>query len=149
MIYSKQGDNMNKINRNVERLSFDIRRAENLAMQTKQIGDQKVCGWGIHFDLSVSKNSYIIFSDFCDETTLIADKQYTENEKQEVIKLSSNIVLKETDLLDIVFTPPEPTLILVGTNGLSAHSGNISIGSENGSLIKTLTIDEIGNVNVK
>jgi len=42
--YSQQGESINKLNRNIERISFDIRRVENLSMQTKQIDNQKICG---------------------------------------------------------------------------------------------------------
>jgi len=42
--YSQKGEGINKVNRSVERIAFDIRRIANLSMQTRQIGDKKVCG---------------------------------------------------------------------------------------------------------
>jgi prepilin-type N-terminal cleavage/methylation domain-containing protein len=42
--YSQKGEGINRVNRSLERLSFDIRRIANLSMQTRQLGDRKVCG---------------------------------------------------------------------------------------------------------
>jgi len=41
--YTRRSENINKINRAAERISFDIRRVANLSMQTRQIGDRKIC----------------------------------------------------------------------------------------------------------
>ncbi|MFA5230540.1 MAG: prepilin-type N-terminal cleavage/methylation domain-containing protein [Candidatus Paceibacterota bacterium] len=42
--YSQRGEGINKVNRMIERLSFDIRRISNLSTQTQEIGDKKICG---------------------------------------------------------------------------------------------------------
>ncbi len=42
--YSQRGEGINKVNRMIERLTFDIRRVANLSTQTQEIGDKKICG---------------------------------------------------------------------------------------------------------
>lgn len=42
--YSQKGESINKVNRTMERLSFDMRRVSNLSMQTKQFNDKACIG---------------------------------------------------------------------------------------------------------
>jgi len=42
--YSQKGEGINRINRSIERLSFDIRRIASLSTQTRQLEDKKICG---------------------------------------------------------------------------------------------------------
>ncbi|MDD3156472.1 MAG: prepilin-type N-terminal cleavage/methylation domain-containing protein [Candidatus Pacebacteria bacterium] len=42
--YSQKGEGINKVNRSVERIAFDIRSVANSSMQTKQTSDKKICG---------------------------------------------------------------------------------------------------------
>lgn len=42
--YSQRGEGINKVNRAMERLAFDIRRVANLSTQTQEISEKKICG---------------------------------------------------------------------------------------------------------
>jgi len=77
---------------------------------------------------------------------------YDPGEEKETIKLSNGIVIKEVNIQDIVFVPPEPNLFLVALDTAfmsDGDKGNIIVGSETGKLSKTITIDWIGNLNSK
>lgn len=146
--YSQKGEGINKVNRSVERIAFDIRSVANSSMQTKQTSDKKICGWGIFFDESFN-DRYIIFSDFCEGTTVQGDRVYSEDEKQEEIKLSNGVLFKEVDISSIVYLPPEPRVEIYDKFGNRVNEGNISVTTDTGSFVKTLTINQAGTISTK
>jgi type II secretory pathway pseudopilin PulG len=145
--YSQKGESINKVNRAMERLSFDMRRISNLSMQTRQIGEQKICGWGVYFD-SEQDDKYIIFSDFCDPNTARGDKMYSENEIQETMKLNTGIYIKGTNMSYVMYFPPEPRVEIYDIYNNRANEGNVVLSARNGNFSKTLTINQLGRVDV-
>ena len=146
--YSQKGECINKVNRSVERIAFDIRRIANLSMQTRQIGDKKVCGWGIVFDESKT-NQYIIFSDFCEGETIRGDKRFSDDEIFEVVKLSWGVVMKDVDVNMLMYLPPEPRLEIYSEYDNLADNGSISLTTTSGNFVKTLTINQAGRISTK
>lgn len=145
--YSQKGEGVNRINRSVERLSFDIRRIANLSTQTFQLQSKKICGWGIYFDENMA-DRYIIFSDFCENETINGDKIYSENEKYEEIKLSYGTIMKDVNMSMIMYFPPEPRIEIYDLFNNIVSNGSISITSENSNYIKTLNVNEAGTISI-
>ncbi len=143
--YSQKGESVNKVNRAMERLAFDMRRISNLSMQTRQIDDKKICGWGIYFDSKLT-DRYMIFSDFCDPNTTLGDKIFSEEEIQEVIKLNMNVVIKGTDIDLVMFLPPEPRVEIYDLNSNLTNEGKVVLTSQNGTYSKTLNINQLGKI---
>ena len=144
--YSQKGEGINRLNRSVERLSFDIRRVSNLSTQTRQLGDKKVCGWGIYLN---DKNSYIVFSDFCDSSTINGDKVFSENEIYEMVKLDKGVEIKDTNALYLIYLPPEPRLEIYDEFNNKINEGNILIANESNKFSKTLNINQLGVISIK
>ncbi len=143
--YSQKGESINKVNRAMERLAFDMRRISNLSMQTRQIDDKKICGWGIYFDSKLT-DRYMIFSDFCDTNTTLGDKMFSEDEIQEVVKLNMNVVIKGTDMSFVMYLPPEPRVEIYDLNSNLVNEGKVVLSSQNGSYSKTLNINQLGRI---
>ncbi len=146
--YSQKGEGINKVNRSVERIAFDIRRIANLSMQTRQIGDKKVCGWGIVFDESKT-NQYIIFSDFCEGESIRGDKRFSEAEIHEVVKLNWGVVIKEFDINMLMYLPPEPRLEIYDEYDNLANDGLISLTTVAGNFVKSISINQAGMISTK
>lgn len=144
--YTRRSENINKINRASERMSFDIRRVANLSMQTRQIGDQKICGWGIHFNKDI-ENKYFVFSDFCN-ANLQGDNKYQEIEKNEEIKLPVNVFVKKINFSTLVYLPPEPRIYIYDGNQLLSE-GEIVLGAIGSDYERIITINQVGNINIK
>jgi len=145
--YSQKGEGINRINRSIERLSFDIRRIASLSTQTRQLEDKKICGWGIYFNEDI-QDRYIIFSDFCEDETIRGDKTYSEEEKYEEIKLSYGTIMQDVDVSMIMYFPPEPRIEIYDILNNLTSSGNISITTEYGNYVKTISINEAGTISI-
>ncbi len=145
--YTRRSENINKINRASERLAFDIRRVANLSMQTRQIDDKKICGWGIYFDPD-KKDSYIIFSDFCDRH-LKGDSKYQEEEKVEEVRLPINTFVNNVNFSILIYLPPEPRIYLYDVGENLVVNGKISIGAISGNYQRIIEINQVGNINVR
>lgn len=144
--YTRRSENINKINRAAERISFDIRRVANLSMQTRQIGDRKICAWGIFFDQEIP-NQYVVFSDFCD-ANLNGDNKYQESEKYEIVKLPINVLIKSSNIDTLVYLPPEPRIYMFEGDYILNKDAEIVLGEQNGSYQKIININQAGNINI-
>ncbi|MDQ5882865.1 MAG: Prepilin-type N-terminal cleavage/methylation protein [Patescibacteria group bacterium] len=104
--YSRQSESQTNLLRESERLVYKLHEAQNSALQTLQeSGSAKVCGWGIHVDLSESNTSYFLFADAC----VGQPRKYDTNDtKIETINVLRGVEIKSSNVLDIVFEPPEP-----------------------------------------
>lgn len=145
--YSQRGEGVNKVNRMIERLSFDIRRISNLSTQTQEIGDKKICGWGIYFDDQYT-DRYIVFSDFCEEGKIYGNKQFNreQGELYEEIKLTPNVVIQSHNFLSLIYLPPEPRLEIYNEFGDIISNGNITLKFKPGTFTKTLNINQLGMI---
>ncbi len=116
LAYSRKSESVSNLVREGNRIVFEIQEAKNSAMLTLQkdnLGEKRICGWGIHFDQDL-KNSFIVFQDFCiaDTGDLEGSGDYDEEgEMVETIELLKNVEIFETNVSSIVFVPPEPKII--------------------------------------
>ena len=147
VLYTHSGGSIMQANRAIERLSFDIRRVANLSMQTKQIKERAVCGWGLYFDAQ-NPNAYIVFSDFCEDNNY-GDHRFEDQEKQEIITLAKPIEILATNLKCLIYEPPEPTLYLYDVSNIQIKKGEITLGVKGTNNQRILEINEAGNITIK
>jgi len=119
------------LQRSASKLAQDIRRAEEMAMSAKEYnGINPRGGYGMHFDKTSSAKSYILFAD-CDGTNYqydpggnpcngLYEKIETINFEGEVKIFSLRSSGVEVPSLDIVFTPPDPTIRVNKNEGKTA-----------------------------
>ena len=126
LAYSRQSEKVTNLIRDSDKLIFELRRAQNLAMLTLQpttiIGitpATPVCGWGIHFNKGSSSDQlprtaqteYSLFFDLCVTGTSKGNGQYDEGEAFETIKLLKGVEIFKSNVDAVVFVPPEPTIV--------------------------------------
>jgi len=128
------GGHQYSLRRSAGYLSQDLRRAQEMAMSVRGInrGEVPPGGYGVHLD--IGKNQYIIFA----EKNL--NYAYDEGIDQvvSITQLEANIRINKLDIeyprgggfgfpaeLDIVFTPPDPTVRASGELDYSAAVVNL------------------------
>jgi hypothetical protein len=73
---------------------------------------------------------------------------YSENEKQEIMKLNNGVHIKNTDINYVMYLPPEPRVEIYDSYNNIVDTGKIVLTSQNGSYSKTLTINQLGRIDV-
>ena len=109
LAYSRQGESVTNLIRDSDKMVFELRRAQNLAMLTLQQNTSPtnpICRWGIYIDNNnLPQTQYILFSDFCNLGT---QGQYDLGEESEIINLLKGVVINSSKISSITFVPPEP-----------------------------------------
>ncbi|MDD3808230.1 MAG: hypothetical protein PHG49_01565 [Candidatus Pacebacteria bacterium] len=59
------------------------------------------------------------------------------------------MLFKEVDISSIVYLPPEPRIEIYDKFGNRVNEGNISVTTDTGSFVKTLTINQAGTISTK
>lgn len=119
LVYSRQSERATNLIRDSDKLMYELRRAQNLAMLTLQPtattsggSANPICGWGIYFNKSglsqEPQTQYILFSDFCN---IGNPRNYDPGEEFEVVKLLKGVEIFKSNVDAIVFVPPEPTVV--------------------------------------
>jgi len=104
--------------RSSQKLSLDFRRVQNYAISSKVFKTLGIpCGWGIHFN-NIGSNNYIVFADLAANQNC-SDRDFTRaingSEDFEIATLDAGITVNNLSggLSDVVFVPPDPTVIFV------------------------------------
>jgi len=111
LAYSRQSESLTNLIRDSDRMTFELRRAQNLAMLTLQQSSSisPVCGWGIYINKEalpqIPQTQYILFSDFCNTGNR---RQYDSGEEFETVNLLKGVEIIETNIFSVTFVPPEP-----------------------------------------
>lgn len=110
LAYSRQNERVTNLIRDSDKMVYELRRAQNLAMLTLQRASsqpiQSICGWGIYINKdAVPQTQYILFSDFCNSGTT---KQYDLGEEFEIINVLKGVQITDVNISSITFVPPEP-----------------------------------------
>ena len=107
-----------------------ILRSKSLAIQTFN-QSRRPCGYGVHF----IPNGYVLFKDLAEDCSL-SDKRYSgPDEDVENIILNNAVKFLLPPLLDILFIPPDPIVIL--------------IPSQPEAVLTIATLDEASSLKVK
>ena len=130
--------------RSAQNLSLNLRRVENFALSSKTFKTSGVpCGWGIHFSGAGSTN-YIIFADKAINANC-SDRDFTRavdgSEDLENINIDMQITFSSFSggLSDVIFSPPEPTVVFVPNQ----TTATIVLVNKSGTT-KTININKTG-----
>ena len=130
--------------RSAQKLSLDLRRAQNFALSSKTYKTSIVpCGWGVHFN-GLGSTNYIIFADMvaaadCSSRDFIRAADGSEDFETINFDAGININSLSNNLSDIVFSPPDPTVNF--TPGQT--SASIVLVNKN-SATRTININKTG-----
>jgi len=130
--------------RAAQKLSLDLRRAQSFALSSKTFKTSGIpCGWGMHFNGAGSR-SYIIFADKavnvnCSDRDFV--RAFDGSEDFETVNLESEISINglSNNLSDVVFYPPEPSVVFVPDQA----TVNVVLANEGGAT-RTVTINKTG-----
>lgn len=139
----RAGEKEITLQRSIYRLAQNIRRAQELAMSSREFEKKATGGYGLYFNLSPAapdSTHYILFADINN------DKQFGAGDGiVETIELEKGIEitnLSSGQILTIVFSPPDPTVTI---NPLSS-SATITLGAL--SKTRTVTINTTGQIDI-
>lgn len=136
----RAGDQQLALRRSASKLAQDLRRAEELALSSKEFGDEVPAGYGIYFDIS-NPTHYILFAE------LDGEQGYSDDsEKVEEITLEGRVSLDSLSPgspLTIVFSPPNPTTTI------SPDADSVSIVIKVGLEQKTVQVNKVGLIAVE
>ncbi len=124
------------------KLAGDIRRAQNMALGSKEFnGSMPAGGWGVYI---LDSGSYIIFADN-DNDKIYDGTGDCDNECYEKISLANNITFSSTGDR-ITFLPPEP---LTYINGVNSGSVAITLIDADAANTKSILINFLGLIDVE
>lgn len=108
LFYGRGGEKQIILLTEQAKLVNTILRSKSLAVQTFN-QPRRPCGYGVHF----VPNGYVLFKDLAEDCAM-SDKKYSgPDEEVENITLNKVVKFLPPPLLDILFIPPDPTVILI------------------------------------
>ncbi|MDD4332961.1 MAG: type II secretion system protein [Patescibacteria group bacterium] len=140
-----------------QQMASDIRLAENYSLGLVNYGEGNfpIGGWGFYIDKS--NNKYYIFADVDGDKSYTASPSEADKTKsaKEVI-FPANIVVDSiqyganfetsSEVLNITFLPPDPTVYIVGTK---YYNAKIVLKDVRNGLTKEIDINFFGLIEVK
>ena len=135
------------LGRSIYQLAQDLREVQEMAMGAEEVScnGEMTHSFGIHFKLNISSTSYYLFAD-CN-----ADQIYDKDNDKILreVKLEKGVEIYSLSpspvVLNIVFTPPDPTTFINeedwGTDGIITFSFN--------STFKTVEINSAGRIKIE
>ncbi len=120
--------------RSSQKLSLDLRRAQNYALSSKGFKNDVAVpwGWGVHF-FGAGSDSYVIFADRNN------NQIYDFNEDLETVNFEKGVSLYFSNINDAVFIPPEPTTVFTPNQTVAS----ITLINKN-SATRVITINKTG-----
>jgi prepilin-type N-terminal cleavage/methylation domain-containing protein len=148
LVYSRQSEKVTNLIRDSDKMVYELRRAQNLAMltlhPTTTVGgssSDNICGWGIYIDKeNLPQTQYILFNDFCNTGTR---GQYDSGEAVETINLLKGVAITDSNIKSIIFVPPEPQ---VKFDPSSITEASITMCLENNPNCFTIHITSAGQI---
>jgi prepilin-type N-terminal cleavage/methylation domain-containing protein len=127
------------------RVAQDIRKVQEMAMSSKDVGGATPEGYGLYFE--EDGLGYKIYADVSTPANGIYDATDTTIEE---VSLSKYVyILSSTpDELSINYTPPDPVTTLTGNTGVAAQA-IIVLGMEGTDLTRTIIVNRGGLVYVE
>lgn len=108
ILYSRTGEKQILMFREQSKVINLITKAKSLALQT-YIDGASACGYGIHFTLP---DTMILFKDQSADCTTSDNVYSGPSEDFSHLILGTGIVFSASDISDILFIPPDPTVKL-------------------------------------
>ena len=136
------GQKESTLQRAAQQVVSDLRRAQNMAISTKELGT--TYGYGVYFNSSGYPTSYILFADADN------DKYYDIGEEVEAaIELPTHIQINSVSPspVHIFFLPPDPTTF-INADSTPGVSSTITLKIEDVAKTKTVTVNTAGLIEV-
>jgi prepilin-type N-terminal cleavage/methylation domain-containing protein len=150
--YSRGNENQNNLIRARQRLIFELRRAESMAMNNYKNPQDLIEGKWIRWGITINSDgkSYDIISQTCSTEATDTDKGSCSPKNiavpLETIRLPADINISSS-VTSIYFLSPEPSVYNENSKlGLNDSSITFTI-TNSASNIKTVTVSPIGQIN--
>ena len=141
ILYSRTGENQIILFRDQSRLITSLNMAKSLSIQRFNASSPS-CAFGVHF--SKTENAFLIFRDLAADCQN-ADHVYTDSgELFENYQLSSRIKFGETTLTDIIFTPPDPKILI--DNDSNKIEATITLETLDGNASLKVKVNNAGQI---
>lgn len=145
--YSRTGERNLALFKDQAKLISVIMRAKALAIQT-YTEQNAPCGYGVHIERVSNQRTYVLFRDLNADCSA-SDRRYTpvSGEDFETYQLDTSLRFSGTgpeDLNDILFLPPDPTVVLTPP----VDTGAIVIQSTDGSTAN-IRVNSAGQVSAQ
>lgn len=141
----KSREEVFSLQRSVNKLAQDFRRAQESAMSAKEFQNLvPQGGYGIYLT-TLQPDRYIFFAD-CNNNQLYDPTQTPCNgfpEKVEEIQLERRVKIQSPADLTITFVPPNPLV------KISPDSPSVTISLTNDSQLKTITVNKAGLIEIQ
>ncbi|HTW96094.1 MAG TPA: prepilin-type N-terminal cleavage/methylation domain-containing protein, partial [Candidatus Methylomirabilis sp.] len=147
----RSGSRSNDVNLAAQKLSSDLRLAQNNALGLVPYnGSLPAGGWGAHFDKINLPNQYIIYAD------VNADHQYAGGAESafaggRTITLPSGVVISDLksggvsrNVLDITFIPPDPATKIYYSPSSSSTDASIILKQSVTGNTKNINVNVLG-----
>ncbi len=153
----RSGQKQLALNRSASKLAQDIRRAQEMAMGAEEVnGDVPEGGYGIYLRRQLSPQTlYILFADFPSGDSGDPPNKKCDfgSEEIEKIEFEEGIKIKslEENHLNIIFTPPDPSILFTDGDGniFDLAEVSIEVSLEDESKSKTIKVNKAGLINVE
>jgi type II secretory pathway pseudopilin PulG len=153
----KQGQPTYALMGEAQKMSFNIRKAQNMAMSAKEFhGKVPQGGYGVYFDTN-NPNYYIIFGDCGGQEGYDISGTLCNGvgEKVEKIELGSGITINDISIDSnsgesdgyVIFIPPDPRVV-IGTGPEVDHI-EIRINLSGGSNHEAITVNKAGKIDIE
>ena len=138
------------LQRSSYQLAQDMRRAQEMGMSTKEFnGVVPQGGYGIYCDLLSSTTTYILFADINNNTLYDGVSEKVEQKSLEEKIYISSFTPAFASSLTIVFSPPDPSIILTTNTGSTTTIATVFLKSEsNPGNARSVEINAVGLINV-
>jgi len=158
LVNYRSGDSQLALLRSANKLSQDIRRAQEMAMSAEEVNNKVYDRYGIHFDINPGvpdgKKSYILFGDDGGNGAYQGDPpdkpietvNFEKNVEINQILASAGGSENSVQKISITFQPPDPTTYILesGENKIVVKIQLIS-----GSNTKTVVVNKAGLIYVE
>ena len=148
IIYNHSGESQIALFKEQAKIIGILLKAKGLAVQTYSSsgGDGAVCGYGVHFD--AVNGVYLIFTDLAEPCSSSDNKYSGSNEDFEKHKIDSSLNFLSLGLVDLLFIPPDPAVIIDG-NADKKGSFEIAISSKSGGSEKKIKVNNFGQISAQ
>ncbi len=144
IVYNRSGESQIVLLKEQAKIIGILLRAKNLALQIySPDGGGVVCGYGVHFD--IVKSEFLIFKDLADLCASSDNKYSGLSEDLEKHLLDSRLKFLSSEFIDILFIPPDPTVIIDGDIDKSGQF-SVTIESIDGVGIKKIGVNNSGQI---
>ncbi len=130
------------LTRSTQRLSLDLHRVESDSLTSREFKAAGVpTGWGMHF-YGAGSTGYTVFADVNADNTRASDG----SEDLESFNFEPGILMTSSNITDVVFIPPDPTIMFAPPAITNAELVIITV---DGSLSRTININKFGAITIQ